>query len=394
MLIVSLLSSITYSQGPSFYATQNWLTKVSHNACMQKAKETLLKNGFSANPQADNVSYMGTKTGSTAYVTCQSCQEKVIVTIVVSSSDNNVARESVGKMLDYIANSGEVGTGTVTLQTNKSLYTNKEKIVVEYSGMAGFAQDWITLTKKGSAATEYGPWKYTEGKKSGSMIFEPLSPGEYEARAYFNNQYVVQKTVSFKVIADDGGGGVSVSKNLRLSKSSFAVGEKITVQFFGLAGNSTDWITITKAGLPENQYGQWMYTSGKKDGEMSFNGLDAGSYEVRLYLNNSYKIEDRLAIKVAPPSGGDFIIRTDKTVFSEKEPIKVYFSNLQGTNVDWVSICQAGKPDTEYGQWFYRGALSAGELTFTGLGAGNYEVRYYMNNGYAVKKRISIQVVK
>lgn len=400
LFFACLITSYTgESQNPIFSATQNWLDQVNQNTCMQRARETMLKNGFSAIQQSDNVSYIGSKTAYNAYITCQSCQDKVIATIVLSTSWNvDEATQLRELMLRYIATGKDdifIPVSVVNIVTNKNNFTTTEKIMVDYSGMAGNVQDWISLTPKGKPDNEFGPWKYTEGKKSGSLIFDPLPAGEYEVRAYFNNGYKVEKRYSFVV---QGTNPVIINpvsgKFLKLNKVQFTIGEKLNVQYFNLPGNATDWIAIAEAGKPETQYQQWLQTGGKKEGLMPFNGLPEGNYEARLFFSNSYKLEEKLDFKVIPPPDEDFIIKTDKTVFAEKETIKVLFSNSLGMEADWVSVCTSGTTDNQFGQWFYRGALSSGEMSFTGLTAGNYEIRYYLNNGYEIKKRIPIKVIK
>jgi hypothetical protein len=75
---------------------------------------------------------------------------------------------------------------------------------------------------------------------------------------------------------------------LTMSKSTYAANEPIVVSYAGLPGNAKDWIGLFKAGASNTQYGQWFYTNGAKSGTMTFNGLVAGSYEARLFYNDSY----------------------------------------------------------------------------------------------------------
>lgn len=208
LLMALVLGSLTgNTQNPVFSATQNWLNNVNYNTCMQRARETMINNGFSATQQSDNVSFIGSKAGYNAYLICQTCQDKVITTIVLSTSNNlNEANALRDRMLLYIATGryDNIIAGPVNIFTNKKIFSAGEKITVEYSGMAGNTQDWITLVQTGKPDNQYGPWKYTEGRRSGSMIFDGLPAGEYEARAYFNNGYVVEKRYSFTVQGTDG----------------------------------------------------------------------------------------------------------------------------------------------------------------------------------------------
>lgn len=61
--------------------------------------------------------------------------------------------------------------------------------------------------------------------------------------------------------------------------------EEIVVLFAGLPGNRTDWIALTEASRPDNQYGRWTYTQGETRGTHTFAELSPGRYEVRVYFN-------------------------------------------------------------------------------------------------------------
>src|SRR5687768_13862298 len=56
-------------------------------------------------------------------------------------------------------------------------------------------------------------------------------------------------------------------------------GEAIVVQYSNLPGNKKDWITITPQSSKANEYGEWHYTEGKRNGTMQFKPLDPGNYE-------------------------------------------------------------------------------------------------------------------
>lgn len=301
-----LFSQAVHSQNPTFSTTQNWLTGVSFNTCMQRSKETLVQNGFSATAQSDNVSHIGYKVGYGAFLICQSCGDKTITTIVISSSgtfeDATILRE---KMLYYIA-TGLTGTstGSGNLYTTKDVFMAGERIVVEFKNMPGNNSDWVNIVPAGTGDGSPGTWKYLEGKKSGQISFDPQAAGEYEARAFYNNSYKVEYRYRFRVGSGGalGGGNPPATGNLiKLDKTKFAAGEKIEVNFFNLPGNSSDWISIVPKGTPDAAAGNWQYTGGLKTGKLTFAGIAAGEYEIRVFYNNSYKLEERLFFKVEAP---------------------------------------------------------------------------------------------
>ncbi len=93
----------------------------------------------------------------------------------------------------------------------------------------------------------------------------------------------------------------NASQHLSTDKSIYGSGERITVTYQNLPGNSQDWITVIAASASDNTYGDWTYTHGKTSGQHVFGGLQPGQYEVRLYFDwpkGGYTVQDRLRISV------------------------------------------------------------------------------------------------
>jgi len=92
---------------------------------------------------------------------------------------------------------------TYKIKTSKDVYAVGETIAVNFSGAPGFWRDWISIVPKGSPADDSGDYNYTgSGVHQGTMIFNGKSPGDYEARAYFDYGslgYVISARYSFKV---------------------------------------------------------------------------------------------------------------------------------------------------------------------------------------------------
>ena len=93
---------------------------------------------------------------------------------------------------------------------------------------------------------------------------------------------------------------------------------------------------------------------------------------------------------------GASVVRTDKDIYNQGEPIRVYFTNAPGNDSDWICIVPVGYPDTDAGDYKYmpRG-LSQGFLLFSPRSPGVHEVRAYYNyrrNGYVVSGRYAFSV--
>jgi hypothetical protein len=209
--------------------------------------------------------------------------------MVASYPGHDDERRRIGIFLrDYmVTGQNPSAVGGVSIRTQKAVYAPNEKIVVEYSGLPGNPQDWILLAKAGAADDAYDQWVYTQGKRDRTYTFNGLPEGQYEARVHFNwpaGGNTVHARYTFTV----GGApppapvpGIQV----RTQKPAYAPNEPIVVEYFNLPGNAQDWIVLVKAGAPDGAYDQWLYTGGKRDGTYGFNGLPAGQYEARVYLN-------------------------------------------------------------------------------------------------------------
>jgi hypothetical protein len=176
------------------------------------------------------------------------------------------------------------GDGKPTLKPRDEKPAPGEAIDIDFSGFPGSQQDWITVVSSSTPTNQYAEWFYTKGQTSGRLSFKGLPPGAYEARAYFNwpsGGYSVQARTAFVVSGGTASGGLSI----HTSQAVYVADQAIDVKYTGFSGAARDWITIAPAGSPHEQYGEWYYTSGARDGSLQFQGLPPGAYEVRGYFD-------------------------------------------------------------------------------------------------------------
>ncbi|MBF0277046.1 MAG: pentapeptide repeat-containing protein [SAR324 cluster bacterium] len=181
--------------------------------------------------------------------------------------------------------------------------------------------------------------------------------------------------------------------SIRLQKQTFTVGEPVVVTYENLPGNSQDWVSVTAASKPDNQYDKWTYTQGKKNGTFEVSDLPPGSYQARLYLNwpaGQYNVQGRVSFEItaqapAPQAGPSMAsLRLDKSAFMPNEEIRVYFtaSSNYAANA-WVGIIPSSvahgseaendKYDLSYQ---YLEKRSSGTLTFKAPAQnGSYDFR-------------------
>lgn len=197
-----------------------------------------------------------------------------------------------------------------SVSLSKSVYMPGEKITVTFSGFPGNARDWIGLAAKGSAEEKYIAWQYLSNRQSGTLTFDGLPSGDYEARGYYNDGGVVQARTSFRV------GNIDQQVTVKTEKATYKPWEKISIVFSGLPGNAQDWISFAEAGSADDKYYRWAYTGGKQSGTIELDGAPEGKYEVRAYFNNEGKPQARYAFSVCTNCvGGKRACRTELSTF-------------------------------------------------------------------------------
>ena len=86
--------------------------------------------------------------------------------------------------------------------------------------------------------------------------------------------------------------------SLRLETSSPQVGQPIVVLFDNLPGTPKNWISIAAEGSSDEKYLQYSYTGDTASGRLKFDPQLPGNYELRVYYNDSFKVETRLTFTV------------------------------------------------------------------------------------------------
>jgi len=167
--------------------------------------------------------------------------------------------------------------------------------------------------------------------------------------------------------------------------TTYTAGDVMTVTYAGMPGNQADWIAISPAGSSDSTIGEWHFINGQASGTQTFDGVAAGNYEARAYLNDSYTVLARFDFTVASATtGGTAGISTDASSYTVGQTVTVNYTNLPGNTYDWVAVSQAGSPATSYVAWHYTNGAVNGSQAFTGLAAGSYEARAYVNDSYTI----------
>ena len=221
----------------------------------------------------------------------------------------------------------DVNENPVVMTLNQESYTPDEVVEVSFENMLGNDQDWIGIYPTGSS-NDWGnvvQWKWAGAVEYGSVDFDSLAVGSYEVRAFFNNSYTLEAQQSLTIVEE-----VNNSVVLTSNKTSYVPNELIDVHFEKMMGDAEDWIGIYPAGASyefENVV-EWRLTDGLVEGNLSLNGLEAGSYDIRAFFDNSLTKEATVTITVEDTP-------VSSTVYEDAE---------NGLNSDWVRVSGSYDP--------------------------------------------------
>ncbi|MEZ4901502.1 MAG: hypothetical protein R2822_06955 [Spirosomataceae bacterium] len=123
----------------------------------------------------------------------------------------------------------------LSVKTLQPSYKPSEKIVVQFSGFPGNARDWISIAHPGSADDKYIVWKYTDGKQAGTMDFAGMPEGNYEIRAYFNNEGIIKSKYAFTVIKNS-----TTTKSIKGTSGRFC-NKELSLFYAGVYGLGLCW---------------------------------------------------------------------------------------------------------------------------------------------------------
>ena len=124
----------------------------------------------------------------------------------------------------------------------------------------------------------------------------PTTPGTYEFRFFAEGGGLL--STSGNLVVPQTVAQISVNGIAPPTSVSAAPGDTLTVQIAGGPANPTDWVALAPLGAPNSNFVSWRYldgssippSAGVSSATLSFVlPSEAGTYELRLFANNSYQ---------------------------------------------------------------------------------------------------------
>ncbi len=281
----------------------------------------------------------------------------------------------------------------VNVTVSKVEYTPSEAISVTLLDMPGNSGDWVGIYPKNAtnAWENVLSWKHDGQVVDGTYDLDGVVAGDYEARVFLDNSFTVLAKTVFKVK------DIEMNFSITTSQATYNSGFPITLTVANMPGLAGDWIGI----FPKNASSAWEnILSWKHDGQVvdgtyTLDGVIAGVYEARVFLNNSYTLLAKTEFNVEDV-GYNTSVTTSKEEFETGDAITITLTNMPGNIGDWVGIYEKDKPSVWENTvtWKHDGQVVDGTYDLDRVPVGEYEVRVFLNNSWTELAKKSFTVVQ
>jgi uncharacterized Zn-binding protein involved in type VI secretion len=159
-----------------------------------------------------------------------------------------------------------------------------ENLTVSWQGIpAPSVGDWFGLYPVGAPDTGYLRYWRPGGADSGSLLAtvpSDATPGAFELRLFTQDTY--QRIAVSSTFAVNG-------TSIAATPTTVAPGGTVTVTIASGPGNARDWVALYAAGTGVTQYLSWQYLNGQETATFTM-PMTPGTYDVRLFLNDTYQL--------------------------------------------------------------------------------------------------------
>lgn len=188
----------------------------------------------------------------------------------------------------------------LNISTWHKSYSTTETTWIKVDNNPDNEKSWIGIYPKGSKSDwkSVVAWKWAKDDSSDYpnwYDFSIVKAGEYEARFFLTDDFVVEKKVPFTITS----GTVHVST----WHKSYKTTELAWIKLGNKPGNAEDWIGIYLKGSDSTEANIVAWKWAKDDSSdypdwYNFSDLKAGRYEARFFLNNTYTLEGKVEFDV------------------------------------------------------------------------------------------------
>ena len=163
---------------------------------------------------------------------------------------------------------------------------------------------------------------------------------------------------------------------LTASPTSVNACEMVTVKYTAAPGYENDWVAMYKSGSPDGSYLTRQYIDGNENGTVTLEAPDPGSYDFRLFENDSFtKLATSNDIEAKAMAGNKVIASPSHIAPGGTVTVTYWGAPPEGTGV--VGMYGVNRPDKFYLDMRSIGSKSCGSITWQPPGPGQYDFRMF-----------------
>jgi len=254
------------------------------------------------------------------------------------------------------------GPGGAELILDRSGALPGGRVDVKYTAPG---EAWIRLAKGCATLTD----EQVHGNASGSLSIQvPDQVGSYRVVMHASNG-----TEIISLPLEVAVPGISASPD------QVVICGTIFVAYKGAPGFKTDWIGMYAVGSPDDRSIYRSYLDGRWNGTIQFSAPTAGSYEFRMFENDSY---NRLC------STGPVVVKDTSGVKVTAEPVNAHtgetitvsYWGAPRTGAGVINMYPITRPDKFYLDLRSLSTNGCGQVTFVPPGPGTYDFRMFEDN--------------
>jgi nitrous oxidase accessory protein len=195
----------------------------------------------------------------------------------------------------------------------------------------------------------------------------PIASGSYDLRLYNSSSKDEMASLNFHV-------NVPTVSALPASVNAC---EQITVAYTGAPGYESDWIAMYKSGSPDSSYITRQYLDGKENGTLALEAPDPGSYNFRLFENDSNtKLVTSNNVEAKALAGNKVIVSPSHVGPGGTVTVRYWGAPPEGTGV--IGMYGMNRPDKFYLGMAPIGSKNCGSMTWQlPYEPGQYDFRMF-----------------
>lgn len=170
---------------------------------------------------------------------------------------------------------------------------------------------------------------------------------------------------------------------ISVKASAVTTNQYVGIQFGGIAKpTDTDWVGSYRPGAPDTSYLDWTYTKGLQSGTLGWTFKDPGTYELRLFAANDYRLLAKSNL-VTVTARDVAKLTASPTFLQAGGTVTIKYANVsKPTTDDWIGVYTVGAADNEYTAWMNTHGGRDGSVTVPIKLPGKYEFRLFRNRGW------------